>query len=250
MRSADVIHSLFIPDFRVKKDVVPGRYSYLWFEAPQATATEPVVNADKDNFHWLFCTEYCGTGHSNMNRNVFVLEQPNFDAWLEKQARWIDDLDAQDLYWAAGPLLYARCAQCHSLDGVDGNGPSWGKRVLVNGDAIWDRTCKFETTFGDGRSLADLIGPGKEYATPEDYIRDSILNPGKHLVKGFGNAMPTFKGQLGDKAIDAIIGFMKHIEEFDPKTGKPKPDSPAGKAAAAAKAAGPKKAAGAKETKP
>ena len=74
--------------------------------------------------------------------------------------------------------------------------------------------------FADGASYASLIGPGKKYATPEDYLRNSILNPGSELVSGFGNAMPSFKGQLNDKAIDAVIGMMQHLDDFDPKTGK------------------------------
>ena len=73
MSSRDVLHSLYIKDFRVKQDVIPGRYSYLWFQA-----NEPTLNED---FHWLFCTEYCGFGHSNMNRKVFVLPEDDFAEW-------------------------------------------------------------------------------------------------------------------------------------------------------------------------
>lgn len=228
MRSQDVIHSLYIPDFRVKQDVVPGRYSTMWFNAPNPTGE---VSPTNTNAHWLFCTEYCGTSHSDMNRRVHVLEQANFDAWLAERSRWLDVIDAEDLWWKAGPKLFARCVQCHSLDGVDGNGPSWGPRAAAGLGPIWDRTTGLTTPFTDGKSLSDLIGAGKPYGTPEDYIRDSILNPGGHLVKGFTNAMPTFKGQLNDKAIDAIIGFMKHVDQFDPKTLKPKPGSEAAKLA-------------------
>ncbi len=209
MRSNDVLHSFFIPDFRVKKDVVPGRYSTLWFEAPEPTGMEA--------FHWLFCTEYCGTGHSNMNRKVHVLNQAEFDDWLEKQSRWLDDIPADELYFKAGPKLFARCSQCHTLDGIVGTGPSWGKRDGYTGADLWARTESGETRFADGSSLKDFIGPGKEFETPEDYFRQSILNPGRHLVNGYGNAMPTFQGQLNTTAIDALIGFMKHLDEFDSK---------------------------------
>ncbi len=209
MRSLDVIHSLFIPDFRVKKDVVPGRYTSLWFNAPVPTGME--------RFHWLFCTEYCGTSHSDMNRKVHVLDQASFDEWLEKQGRWLDDIPEAELYYKAGPKIYARCAQCHSTNGTIGTGPSWGRRDGYTGKTIWERTLSGETKLDNGKTLGDLIGPGKEFETPEEYLRQSILNPAKHLVNGYGNAMPTFQGQLSPKAIDAIIDYMKHIEEFDSK---------------------------------
>lgn len=126
----------------------------------------------------------------------------------------------------AGPRLYSRCLQCHTLTGTDGNGPSWGPRAAAGLGNIWERTEQKTTKFTDGKSLADLIGPDKEYKTPEEYITDSIVNPGKHLVQGYGNAMPTFKGQLNEKAIQAIIGMMQHLDQFDDK-GKPKPGTDA-----------------------
>ncbi len=211
MRSDDVIHSLFIPDFRVKKDVVPGRYTYLWFEAPYATG-----DARPEHGHHLFCTEYCGTEHSNMNRRVYVLEQAQFDEWVDKQARWIDEIDPDELYFKAGPRLFVLCSQCHSIDGRDGNGPSWGPRAAAGLGNIWERTRDLKTPLVGGRTLADIIGPGKEYGTPEDYLRDSIVNPARHLVAGYGNAMPTFRGQLNDKKLDALVGMMKRIDEFNP----------------------------------
>jgi cytochrome c oxidase subunit 2 len=115
------------------------------------------------------------------------------------------------LYFKAGPKIYARCQQCHSIDGTAGLGPSW--------KGIWERVNDPSGTsaFTDGKSYADLIGTGKEYATAEDYIRDSIYNPGKHLVAPYGNVMPTFKGQLNDRGVDAVIGMMKHLDEFDAK---------------------------------
>ncbi|MFO0893801.1 MAG: cytochrome c oxidase subunit II [Phycisphaerales bacterium] len=204
LRSQDVLHSLYIPDFRVKQDCVPGRYGSLWFQADEPTGT--------DTYHHLFCTEYCGTGHSNMNRRVFVLARPAFEAWLKDQSEWLDKIPEEELYFKAGPKLYARCQQCHSLDGTNGIGPSW--KGLVQ------RVQSGTEAFTDGSTTASLIGAGKRFATPEDYIRSSILNPGEYVVQGYSNAMPTFKGQLNDKALDAIIGMMKHLDEFDPKTGR------------------------------
>ncbi len=209
MRASDVLHSCYIPAFRVKQDLVPGRYTYLWFQSDFPTGMDQPTDG-----HHLFCTEYCGTGHSNMNRRVYVLPQEQFDAWTTKQANWLDEIPEEELYWKAGPKLYARCVQCHSLDGTKGIGPSW--------KGIWARVSGGEGSngaFAGGSTYSGLIGAGKQYATAEDYIRASIYNPGEHLVQGYGNVMPTFKGQINDKGIDALIGMMKKLDEFDPKTG-------------------------------
>ncbi len=208
LRSEDVLHALFIPDFRLKKDVVPGRYTTVWFEAPEATGEDP------QKAHSLFCAEYCGKDHSRMNRQVFVLSKEDFALWMEKSARWLDPIPDEELYYKAGPIFYKRCQSCHSLDGTPGTGPSWGPHDGFG--AIWDRTSKGTTKLDGGKTLSSLIGPGKEYETPEDYIRESILNPGKHIVDGFGNAMPTFQGQLKPREIQAIIDMMKHLSEFNP----------------------------------
>lgn len=199
MRSVDVIHSLFIPDFRVKNDVVPGRYTYAWLEAPTPTGMQ--------RGHWLFCTEYCGDEHSNMNKKVYVLPQEEFDLEIERLARWMDPIADEDLYSLAGPRIYRQCAQCHSLDGKVGIGPSW--------QGAWERAQAGTTPFVDGSTLADHMGPGKTYGTPEDYIRESIINPGRHLVTPFGNNMPTFRTLLTDRGIDAIIGMLKRLDEFN-----------------------------------
>ena len=214
MRSKDVLHSLFIPDFRVKQDLVPGRYTYLWFESNAINDPD-----DPSDFRWLFCTEYCGKSHWNMNVQVKVFDDEAFETWTKDQARWLDMIDDQDLYFMAGPKLYARCVTCHSLDGSDGSGPSWGPRGGL-GD-LWARVTNGTGKVDGGRksdggkTLADYIGNGKLYGTAEDYIRSSIYDPGALLVSGFGNQMPTFEGQLNDRAIDALIGMMQHLDEFN-----------------------------------
>lgn len=205
MRSSDVLHSLFIPDFRVKKDVVPGRYTYLWFETPYVTGRPPKDQKDVmagPGFN-LFCTEYCGTGHSNMNRKVYVLNEQDYAEWVAGEANWLEPIPDDQLTTVAGPKLFVRCAQCHSLDGTPGIGPTW--------KGMYDRI----------QTYTDIVGPGKKYETPEDYIRQSILAPGEYVVPTFANSMPTFKGQINDRGIDALIGYIKHLELFDPKTGKP-----------------------------
>jgi cytochrome c oxidase subunit 2 len=166
---------------------------------PNAKTVEGALDAAQA--HALFCTEYCGTGHSKMNRYVYVLDEASFGEWMQKQSRWIDDIPEDQLWFKAGPKLFARCSQCHSLDGTDGIGPTW--------KGIVERVKSYP-----------IVGEGRKYGTWEDYVRTSILVPGDYVVPPYANAMPTFKGQLNDLAIDALIGYMQHIDQLDPKTGK------------------------------
>ncbi|MCH2161631.1 MAG: cytochrome c oxidase subunit II [Phycisphaerales bacterium] len=221
MRSSDVLHSLFIPAFRVKQDVVPGRYNYLWFQSDEPTGYPPEAEVFESQIGYhLFCTEYCGTDHSMMNRRVFVLEENQFEEWVAGQARWMDEIPDEELYFKAGPRIYARCKSCHAIkDGLNGIGPTWGDYEGL-GD-IWTRTRNGTTPISGGNiakgtgTVGDYIGPGKLYETPEDYLRASILNPHALLVSPYGPAMTIFKGQLNDRSIDALIGMMKNLNEFD-----------------------------------
>jgi len=181
MQSQDVIHSLYIPAFRVKKDVVPGRYNYMWF-----TATEV---GDYD----LLCAEYCGTDHSQMNAIVHVVPEEEFEAILEAKARWIDDYADENLY-QAGQRLHARCVSCHSLDGSPGVGPSF-----VTTHEYW----------GKPRPLKG----GATVVVDENYIRNSILNPDGQIVENYAPAMPTFKGQLKPREVTALVQFIRRLNE-------------------------------------
>jgi cytochrome c oxidase subunit II len=175
MSSQDVIHSLWIPAFRVKQDVVPGRYSEMWFEATQ------------EGTFGLLCTEYCGTKHSDMLTEVVVQPQPEFENWLKNRIEETNDLPPEK----AGELLVkARCVACHSSDGSAGIAPTmkglWGKhRVFVSG-----ATAQAE----------------------ENYIRESILNPAAKVVQGYDPVMPTFQGQLKEDEIDNIIAYIKTLK--------------------------------------
>jgi cytochrome c oxidase subunit 2 len=122
------------------------------------------------------------------------------------------------LYTLVKEKIYPRCSSCHSLDGKSGTGPSWR--------GLWQRTSEGTTVFADGTKLADLMGPGKMFESPEDYLRQSMLNPQKKIVMNFTGAMPTVQGQLPDVLITAVIDFIKHLDEFDDK-GNPKPGTPA-----------------------
>ncbi len=172
MSSADVIHSLFIPDFRVKQDVVPNRYSVIWFQA------------DEPGTHDLTCTEYCGKDHSRMVKRVEVKPPAEFKSWIESGGG-LGDLDPV----ALGETLYKQyaCNACHSLDGTRLVGPT------------------FKGIFGREEKLAD----GSTITVDENYIRESIYQPNAKVVAGFPAAMTPFAGVIPEAQIDPIIEFLK-----------------------------------------
>lgn len=179
MNSKDVLHSFFVPDFRIKKDVVPGRYSVVWFNAPEPGE------------HHIFCTEYCGDGHSLMLNRVRVLPQEEYDAWLASQqsvAAAEGDLTGVVL----GESLFTKkaCVGCHVIDGTRLVGPP------MNG--LIGRTEVFE----DGTSLV----------ADDDYIRESILAPTTKVVAGYAPSMPPFEGQLSETEINALIDYIKSLD--------------------------------------
>jgi len=176
MTSEDVIHSFFVPAFRVKKDVVPGRYTKLWFNP-----TDP-------GEYQIFCTEYCGTGHSDMLATVVVHEPGGFETWLAEAS----DLHGRFSPVEVGEIFYNRfgCGQCHSLDGAAGIGPT------------------FQGLFGRTSPISD----GTSVVADENYIRESILNPQAKVVSGFEPVMPTFQGRFKDQDITAIIEYIKRLE--------------------------------------
>ncbi|QDT87946.1 Cytochrome c oxidase subunit 2 precursor [Gimesia chilikensis] len=174
MASDDVIHSLWVPAFRTKMDVVPGRYTQEWFKATRAGE------------YPLMCAEYCGQKHSNMISKVIVHEtRGDFDKWLQQAS----DIHKNKSPVEAGEYFYKSrgCIQCHSLDGTPKNGPT------------------FKGLFKSERKFAD----GSTGVADENYIRQSILEPQSQVVAGFRPIMPTFKGQLTDQDITAIIAFIE-----------------------------------------
>jgi len=190
MTSTDVIHSFYIPDFRKKQDVVPGRYTYLWFEAPEPGQYQ------------LFCAEYCGTQHSQMAGIIEVTPEEEFEDVIAQKANWIDDYADADLA-RAGLRLYARCQSCHTLDGSPLQGPSFRET-----NRLW----------GQKRIFAD----GSEAAVDENYVRNSILNPGAQIVMNYSNVMPTFQGQLKEREIRALIEFVRKLDEVVDESGSPR----------------------------
>jgi len=177
MSSKDVLHSFYIPEFRVKQDVVPGMYTTLWFEA---TDTRETI---------LECTEYCGIGHSDMLAKVRVLDKPEYDAWQETGLLPGEKpLPPAEL----GKKLFATrsCNTCHSLDGTRIQGPT------------------FKGVFGRTETISD----GSQIKVDENYIRESLLEPTKKVVQGYPAVMPTYKGLLKETDIDALIAYIKTVQ--------------------------------------
>ncbi|MFK8114915.1 MAG: cytochrome c oxidase subunit II transmembrane domain-containing protein [Rubripirellula sp.] len=213
MRSSDVIHSLFIPAFRAKKDIVPGRYNYMWFkptvasekvsDAELAAAKKEIAEegrnwsqADYDKYQFtqdgyrfydLYCTEYCGKNHSEMQTVVVVHETlEDLNAWIKQYSKRGEETPAQ-----YGALLYSRrgCSGCHSIDGSKRVGPS------------------FKETYGSERALVS----GEKAKGDENYIRESVIYPKAKVVAGYAPVMPSYKGQLSDDDIYCITEYLKEI---------------------------------------
>jgi cytochrome c oxidase subunit II len=174
--SADVLHSLFIPEFRVKMDAVPGRYTSLWF------------NATKPGTFPIYCTEYCGTSHSDMLSQIVVHDQKGFDTWLGEAVKKMDDMPPVEL----GKKIFSQrgCATCHSTDGSPKIGPTF--------KGLWGKS-------------ESIVG-GSSVQVDENYIRESLFEPQAKIVQGFAPAMPTFKGQLSDKQVTGLIEYIKTLK--------------------------------------
>ena len=177
MSSQDVIHSFFVPDFRVKMDVLPNRYTIAWFEA-----TEPGT-------YDLFCTEYCGTGHSKMLGKVRAVSEPEFAAWVEQNSNIGQGMSLAEF----GAKLYKSkaCITCHTVDGSPLVGPS------------------FKGVFGHKVKLSD----GRTVTADENYLRESILKPQAKVVQGFQPVMPTYQSILKPREVDALIEYIKSLGE-------------------------------------
>ncbi|WP_456427909.1 cytochrome c oxidase subunit II [Rhodocaloribacter sp.] len=173
MSSTDVIHSFFVPAFRIKMDVLPNRYTSVWF------------HATKQGEFQIFCTEYCGTAHSNMLGKVIVQSEADFQKWLqESQATDLTPVER-------GEQLYVQqtCNACHSTDGSPGVGPT------------------FKGLFGSERALEG----GGTVVADENYIRESILNPTAKVAQGFSPIMPASFGSLPAEDIDALVAYIKSL---------------------------------------
>jgi len=188
MTSRDVIHSFYVPDFRIKQDVLPGRYTETWFEAT------------KPGRYQILCAEYCGTWHSQMWGEVVVMPPPEFDAWLAEQkaglAERVDTGGDDGGNFRGSIVEYGKrvamaqgCVKCHSLDGEPHIGPTWldlyrRRETLDNGQVV----------------IAD-----------EAYLTDSMIDPRGKIVRGYKPVMPTYKGRLAAPEAAALVEFIKSL---------------------------------------
>ncbi len=182
MTTEDVLHDVYIPAFRTKADVVPGRYSYIWF------------NATKAGKYHLFCAEYCGLNHSGMGGWVYVMEPKDYENWLSGSTADMTPVEAgKDLFQNK-----LGCASCHA------GGPQ-------------QRGAKLEELFGSNVKLTT----GDSVLADETYIRNSILNPAGQIVEGFQPIMPTFKGQVTEEQLNALVAYIKSLSKNAPVPGVP-----------------------------
>jgi len=184
MATEDVIHDVFVPAFRIKADVVPGRYTTEWFEA-----TKP------GRYHF-FCAEYCGMNHSGMGGYVVVMDPTEFENWLSGNANQMSPAAAgQQMFESLG------CASCHGANAEGGRGPAllgvYGNNVALNN--------------------------GQTVRADEGYVRESILNPQAKIVTGFGPIMPSFQGQLSEEQLLQLVAYVKSLSTPKTETAKPPP---------------------------
>jgi len=176
MTSQDVIHSCFLPAFRLKQDVLPGRYTTLWF------------HAIRPGTYHLFCAEYCGTQHSGMIGSIVVMNPVDYEAWLSGGG-------GEGSLASTGQKLFQQlgCGSCHRSD-TQGRGPNlvgvFGKPVLLE----------------DGRTVT----------ADENYVRESILNPGAKIAAGFKNIMPSFQGVVNEEQLLSLVAYIKSLQGSQP----------------------------------
>jgi cytochrome c oxidase subunit 2 len=197
LASEDVIHSFFIPDFRLKQDAVPGRYTHMWFEAT------------KPGRYRLYCAEYCGTEHSKMIGWVVAQDRAEHEEWLSSRA------DLSMALLGRRYFLEYQCVTCHSGD---------SQAKAPNLEAIYNRPVRLR----DGTVVP---------AANDDYLRESILNPPAKVVAGYEPIMPTYQGIVSEEKLLPLIAFIKSLRpgetpprneqstapQSDPKAREPKP---------------------------
>jgi cytochrome c oxidase subunit II len=178
MTSQDVIHSFFMPVFRIKQDVLPGRYTILWF------------TADRPGDYHVFCAQYCGTDHARMIGHVVVMQPAAFERWLASG-------NASESMAAEGAARFRQygCSGCH------------GASASVHAP-------KLEGLFGRRVQLAD----GSSVVADERYIHDSVMLPRKDVVAGYEPIMPSFQGEIAEDDLLEIVEYIKSLQGADPGT--------------------------------
>lgn len=193
LASEDVIHAFYVPAFRTKMDVVPGRYSSIWFEAKKA-----------GEYH-LFCAEYCGTGHSRMIGRVVALPESRYQEWLGGGG-------GEETLAQRGGVLFEQlgCKSCHEPESAAPEAVAAERADLTN--AV--RGPPLLGLFGKKVRFAD----GSELVADEDYLRDSIVRPQEKIVEGYKPLMPTYQGQVDEEGLAALVAYLKtSLEKVSPE---------------------------------
>lgn len=176
MTSADVIHGFYLPEFRLKQDILPGSYTSLWLQP------------DKPGRYDIYCTQYCGTGHSTMRAVMIVMGEEEYREWVAGKT----GEEKGEPLWEKGKELAEKsgCLACHSIDGTTKIGPTW--------KGLFGRT----VIFADGTTAT----------ADEQYVKNYIEEPNVKVIKGFQPVMPSYKGMLKDDDITAIIAYIKTLK--------------------------------------
>ena len=184
MTSEDVIHSFYVPAFRLKYDVIPGRYTNLWFQATRA-----------GQYH-IFCAEFCGTNHSRMIGTIIVMEPREYAAWLSGGGQSQGSVPVAQ----AGQQLFQQlgCSSCH-VQGAGATAPTL--------EGLFGQTVPLE---GGGTAIAD-----------ESYIRESILFPERQIVAGYQPIMPTYEGRISEEQLLQIVAYIKSLSNPSAPAGQP-----------------------------
>jgi len=203
MRSKDVLHNFYVPQFRVKMDMVPGQVSYIWFTPIRTGRFE------------ILCAELCGLGHYNMRGHVSVESAKQYQAWLtalptfaqlqqrnQQQTQTLSDATPETLISAGAQLAQAQgCLGCHSIDGNKGVGPSW-----LN-------------LYGSQETLID----GQQIRVDADYLIESILNPAEQLVRGYSPSMPPYR--FNSAQLQALVAYMQSLSTLKPPLSTSPPEA-------------------------
>ncbi|MCL2645951.1 MAG: cytochrome c oxidase subunit II [Phycisphaerales bacterium] len=203
--SSDVLHGVYIPAFRTQRNAIFGRTTQIWFIPEQLSP--PFINAQNPGGFNLFCTQYCGQGHSKMITHVYVLNKEDYDRKMIELANPFKDAATGKWipYVKVGQRFFNQsCISCHNVTGAPGSiGPTW--------KGLW----KSKVTFSYSNVLGYTLSPSDSDKKWEAYIRESVLDPGAKIVAGFPNSMPPqpqFSGNtLNDEKFHALLAYIKSV---------------------------------------